>query len=184
MEDNELIEKELKSNLIYDGRIIKVKNDDVVLPNGANSKREYVEHPGGATILALDEEENVYLIRQFRYAYREVIWEAPAGKLEKGEDPKEAAKRELEEEIGMIAGKIEDFGLVYPSPGYTNEHLYIYVATDLKKSKQHLDDTEFLNVYKMPFKEALDKVTSGEITDGKTAYAILKYALYKATSNR
>lgn len=179
MEDKELIEKELKHNLHYDGRIIKLFNDDVSLPNGKSSKREYVEHPGGATILALDEDENIYMIRQFRYPYREVIWEVPAGKLEKGEDPMEAAKRELEEETGMIASKIEPFGLIYPSPGYTNEHLYIYIATNLKQSKQQLDENEFLSIVKMPFNKALDMVMSGEIVDSKTCYAILRYAIYK-----
>lgn len=179
MEDNNLIEKELVANKIYNGRIINLRNDDVLLPNGEKSKREYVEHPGGATILAIDDDENVYMIRQFRYPYREVIWEVPAGKLEKGEDPKEAARRELEEEIGMTCEKIEDFGLIYPSPGYTNENLYIYIATGLKESKQHLDDNEFLNVVKMPFKEALEKVKTNEIKDSKTCYALLKYALYK-----
>lgn len=176
MDERDLIEKELKANIIYSGHIVTLKNDDVLLPNGKECKREYVEHPGGATILAFDNDGNILLERQFRYPYREVIWEVPAGKLEKGEDPLEAAKRELEEETGMTAGKIEPFGLIYPSPGYTNEHLYIYLATDLRQSKQHLDANEFLSIVKMPFDKALDMVFSGEIKDSKSCYAILRYA--------
>ncbi|MCQ2409884.1 MAG: NUDIX hydrolase [Clostridia bacterium] len=179
MDEKDLIEKEIKANTVYSGHIVNLRNDDVLLPNGVKSKREYVEHPGGATILAFDNEGNILLERQFRYPYREVIWEIPAGKLEKGEDPMEAAKRELEEETGMVAGKIEKLGLIYPSPGYTNEHLYIYLATDLKPTRQHLDENEFLSIVKMPFEKAVDMVMNGEIKDSKTCYAILKYAIMK-----
>lgn len=175
MRDEELIEKTLDSKCIYDGKIVHLMLDDIELPNGNKAKREYITHPGGAAILAFDDENNIFLVRQYRYAYHEVLWEIPAGKLEKGEDPLCSAARELEEEIGMKAKSIEPYGIVYPSPGYTGENLYIYKATGLVKTAMHLDDDEFLNVYKVPFEKAVEMVMSGEIKDSKTCYAILKY---------
>ena len=177
--DEKLIEKEVKANKLYDGRIINLRVDDVLLPDGRAAKREYVEHRGGAAILAI-EEGQVYLVRQFRYPYREVLLEIPAGKLEAGEEPIVTAARELEEETGLRAERIEPYGVIYPSPGYTNEKLYIFVAYGSKQSAAHPDSDEFLNVVRMPVAEAIDKVTSGEIKDSKTCYALLKYALSQA----
>ncbi len=179
MEYNEidLVEKQTKENCIFKGKIVNLYVDDVALFDGSASKREYVAHPGGASILAIDKGECVYLIRQFRYPYREVIWEIPAGKLEKGEEAIVTASRELEEEIGFRAGKIQPFGLIYPTPGYTNENLYVFLATELEKTMEHRDEGEFLNVVKMPLKQAYEMVLSGEIHDGKTAYAIMRYML-------
>ena len=175
MNDN-LIEKTLSSREIYNGRIINVKLDDVKLPDGNESKREYVEHPGGAAILAVDGED-MWLVRQFRYPYREVIEEIPAGKLEKGEDAIVTAKRELVEEIGYDCDSIEPFGMIYPTPGYTNEHLYIFLATGLKKRHTHFDEDEFISAYKRPIKDVLADILSGRIKDSKTCYAVLKYSL-------
>ncbi len=177
----DLIEKQTKENSVFKGRIVNLYVDDVELFDGSVSKREYVAHPGGASILAV-EGDDVYLIRQFRYPYREVIWEIPAGKLEKDEEPIVTAGRELEEEIGFTAGKIEPFGLIYPTPGYTNENLYVFLATDLEKTAEHRDEGEFLNVVKMPIKKAYEMVLSGEIHDGKTAYAIMRYMLTKSSN--
>lgn len=170
-----LNETTLNTRLIYDGRIISVYNDDVILPDGSKSKREYVAHPGGASVLAVDSDNNVFLVRQFRYPYREVVLEIPAGKLEKGEDPISAAARELEEEIG-VTGEITPYGLIYPTPGYTDERLYVFLAENLVATHPHPDDGEFLDVIKMPISEVLDDILSGKIKDGKTCYAVLKYA--------
>lgn len=172
----DLAEKELSANYVYKGKILNLRADDVELPDGRHSKREYVEHRGGASVLAVDNEGYVYLVKQYRYAYREAILEIPAGKLEAGEDPMVTAERELSEETGL-SGKIEPFGLLYPTPGYTNEPLYVYLATELKAGNNHLDDDEFLSVVRIKFDEALGMVLSGEIRDAKTAYAILRYAL-------
>lgn len=174
--DRNLIEVQLKENRLYDGKIISLNVDDIALPDGRNAKREYVRHNGGAAILAVDDEGYAYLVRQFRYAYREVVEEIPAGKLEAGEAASMTAARELEEETGFTAEAITPFGVLYPTPGYTNEHLYIFLAKGLKKGRAHLDSDEFLNVERLPFKDVLKRVLSGDIKDSKTCYAVLRYA--------
>ncbi len=171
----DLEEKELKANYVYQGKILNLRVDDVVLSSGETAKREYVEHIGGAGVLAVDEDGFIYLVRQYRYAYRAETLEIPAGKLEKGEKPIVTATRELLEETGL-EGVIEDFGLLYPTPGYTSEPLYIFLATSLKKKEMHLDDGEYLSLERISFIDALKKVLDGEIKDAKTCYAILKYA--------
>lgn len=176
MDDKHLIETELKNNTLFTGRIINLRDDDVLLPNGKQAKREYVEHRGGASILAVDDDKNVYLVRQFRYPYREVLLEIPAGKLEKGEDPATTAARELEEETGFV-GNIKPYGLIYPTPGYTNEHLYVFLAENLKRTHVHCDEDEFLDVVKLPIQTVLKDILDGKIKDGKTCYAVLKYAV-------
>ena len=167
-------EKQIKSNVIYEGKILTLKVDDIQTHNGRFSKREYVVHRGGAGVLAIDENDYVYLVRQYRYAYREELLEIPAGKLEEGESPLTTVRRELEEETGLH-GDIREFGLLYPTPGYTNEPLYIFVATNLKQSERHPDEGEFLDVVRISFDEVYEMVMSGKIRDAKTAYAVLKY---------
>ncbi|MCM1305854.1 MAG: NUDIX hydrolase [Bacteroides sp.] len=174
-----LTEIEKTAHVLYEGWIISLRVDDVTLPDGRDAKREYVSHRGGAAVLAVDDEEYVYLVRQFRYPYREELVEIPAGKLEEGEEAIYTARRELDEEIGMTAEEILPFGVIYPTPGYTDEHLHIFLAKGLKKTHMHLDDGEFLRVERVPYKTVLSQVLSGEIKDGKTCYAILKYALHK-----
>lgn len=176
-EDTLLVETQIKSRLIYDGRIIKLKTDDIIQPDGSPSMREYVCHRGGAAILAVDDENCVYLVRQFRYPYKEVIFEIPAGKLEEGEEASITAERELEEEVGLRADEITPFGMLYPSPGYTDERLHIYLAKGLKKTSAHLDDGEFLNVHRLPFDQVISMVLKGEIHDAKTCYAVLRYSV-------
>ena len=174
--DENLIEKTLDSNELYQGRIINLKLDSVKLPDGNKSKREYVEHPGGAAILAVDGDD-MWLVRQFRYPYKEVIEEIPAGKLEKGEEATVTAERELIEEIGYDCDTIEPYGVIYPTPGYTNEHLYIFLAKGLKKRETHFDEDEFIAAYKRPIKAVLDDILRGKVKDGKTCYAVLKYCI-------
>ena len=173
----DLTETEKRANVVYEGRIITLRNDDIPVPDGRDAKREYVCHRGGAAVLAVDDGGYVYLVRQFRYPYREELVEIPAGKLEEGEEAIVTARRELEEEIGMTADEIVPFGMIYPTPGYTDEHLHIFLAKGLKKGSMHLDDGEFLRVERVPFKTVLAHVLSGEIKDGKTCYAVMKYAL-------
>ena len=174
--DENLIEKTLSSKELYQGKIIDLHLDDVELPNGNISKREYVSHRGGAGILAIDG-DNMWLVKQFRYPYKEVLEEIPAGKLEKGEDAIVTAKRELIEETGYTCDNIEPFGMIYPTPGYTNENLYIFLATGLKKREMHLDEDEFISAYTRPIKDVLKDILDGNIKDGKTCYAVLKYCL-------
>ncbi len=179
MERKDLIltETEMQANTLYDGRIISLRVDDIKLPDGKPAKREYVHHRGGASILAIDGENCVYLVRQFRYPYREELLEIPAGKLEEGEEPAVTARRELEEETGLAAVEIHPFGLIYPTPGYTDEHLYVFLAKGLKPSKMHLDEGEFLQVERVPLNEVYDRIMRGEIRDGKTCYAVMRYML-------
>lgn len=174
--NKDLEEQTIRQNLIYKGRIIDLYSDDVRLPNGKDGLREYVTHRGGAAILPIDERGNVYLVRQFRYPYHEEILEIPAGKLEAGEDPAKTALRELEEETGMRCTELIPYGVLYPTPGYTNEHLYVYLATGLTAGTLHLDEDEFINTVVLPFDEAYQMVLSNTIKDGKTCYAILRYA--------
>lgn len=173
----DLTEAEKRANSVYEGRIISLRVDDVVLPDGREAKREYVCHRGGAAVLAVDDEGYAYLVRQFRYPYREELVEIPAGKLEEGEEAIVTARRELKEETGMTADEILPFGVMYPTPGYTDERLHIFLARGLKQGSIHPDDGEFLRVERIPFETVLARVLSGEIRDGKTCYAVMKYSL-------
>lgn len=163
---------------IYRGRIITLHRDTVRLPDGTETLREVVEHPGGVTVIPVDEAGNVCCVRQYRYPYGEHVLETPAGKLEKGEDPLDCAVRELGEETGLTAENYVFLGKLYPSPGYCGEILYIYLATGLKPGKQHLDAGEFLDVEKYSLDALTDMVMRNEIVDAKTAVAVLKAKRY------
>ena len=179
MEKTVHYEKTLTSEVLFEGRVITLTKDTALLENGKTAEREVVHHHGGACILPVDDEGNVYMVRQFRYAMGEEIWELPAGKLEKDEDPFEAAKRELAEECGVTAGNYVDLGVLYPTVGYDSEKIYIWAARDLQTTGQHLDPDEFLDVVKMPFAQALEMVMSGEIKDSKTIAGLLKYKVLR-----
>ena len=172
-----LEEKTTKINYIYRGKIINVRCDEAELPDGRPCKREMIEHPGGASVLCVHEGKAA-LVRQFRYAYGEALLEIPAGKLERGEDPMLAAKRELEEETGLTAESLRHIFTLYPTPGYTNEKIYIYEAVNVKKGQQQLDEGEFLNVVYLPVEEAVRMVKEGEICDAKTIVALQHYLLH------
>ncbi len=159
---------------IHNGRVLNFHVDDITLCNGEKATRECVDHPGGVGIIALTDDECVYMVRQFRYPYKESIYEIPAGKREKGEDPLETGKRELQEECGIVAENYIDLGRIYPSPGYTNEEIYLYAATGLTEVEQNLDEDEFLQVTKMKLTTLITKIMSGEITDAKTIAAAFK----------
>lgn len=166
----------LESKEIFNGRVIRVTLDKVQLEDGTTSTREVVHHHGGACVLPVDADGNVTMVRQFRYALGEELWELPAGKLEAGEDPFEAAKRELGEECGLTADTYTELGVVYPTVGYDSERIYLWAAEGLHTVGQHLDAGEFLDVVKMPFAQALGLVMDGTIKDSKTQVALLKYA--------
>ncbi len=170
----EHFEKTLESREIYKGRVFRVYLDRVELENGKMTSREIVRHHGGACILALTEGQEVYLVRQFRYAFGRTLWELPAGKLEEGEDPLEAAKRELREECGVTARTWRDLHPILPTVGYDDETIYLFLATDLQPAEMQLDEGEFLTPEKLPLAKALEMVESGEIQDGKTVAALLK----------
>jgi ADP-ribose pyrophosphatase len=167
-------EKTTRKNYIYHGRIINLRNDVVTLPNGKEAHREVVEHPGGVCIAALTDDEQILLVSQFRYPYYEEILEIPAGKLSVGEIPLECGKRELKEETGAAASQYTDLGILYPSPGYSDEKIYMYLAEDLTFGEMQLDEDEFLDVVRMPLKEAVQMILENKISDAKTQTAILK----------
>lgn len=163
-----------ESTGIFNGRIITVHEDTVQLVDGTQAKREIVDHNGGVAIIGLTEEGEVLLVRQFRAPYKEVLFEIPAGKLEKGEDPFEAAKREFQEECGCTAVNFKYIGELYPTPGYCGEIIRLYYATGLEFGEQHLDEDERLDVYKVPLGEAFDRCINGEFKDAKTQIGIMK----------
>lgn len=169
-----LEEKTLSQEYIFKGRIINMRVDEALLPDGSTAGREVVEHPGGVAVAALTDEGEILMVRQFRYPYGEVIPEIPAGKLEKGEDPFESGKRELREETGATAEKYRGLGKFYPTPGYCGEIIHLYLAEGLTFGEQDLDDDEFLSAERVPFAKAVEMVMSGEIRDGKTQAAVLK----------
>ena len=169
----EFTETTIDSQLIYDGRVVKVFKDSVELPTGKNSFREVVKHSGGVVILAV-KGDKILLVKQFRYPLKEVMFELPAGKLEIGEDPFEAAKRELEEETGYCANKWTPLGYVYTSPGYSDEKLYLYKAEDLEFTHCHPDEGEIIEAFEYSYEDVLKMVDNGEINDAKTLCALLR----------
>lgn len=169
-----LIEKTLSKNYVYKGKIINLRVDEAELPNGRKTKREVVEHHGGVCIAALTEKDELLFVRQFRYPYMEVLLELPAGKIDPGEDPLECGKRELKEETGTTAESYCSLGKLYPSPGYTGEIIYLYLAKGLSYGDLCPDDDEFLEVERIPLEKAAQMVLNNEITDAKTQIAVLK----------
>ena len=175
----DFFEKTIKSEYIFEGRVVRLRYDEVELPDGSLSNREIVEHYGGVAIAAITDDNEIFLVRQYRHPYGEVIYEIPAGKIEKGEDPFECGKRELKEEVGANAQKMTFLGKLYPTPGYCGEIIWMYAATGLTFGEQSPDEDEFLNVKAVPLDEAVEKILSGEITDAKTQAAVLKVKLLK-----
>lgn len=167
-------EKTLSTNEIYKGLIITLHVDEIELPDGSKASREVVEHSGGVCVAALTEENELFFVRQYRYPYKKVLLELPAGKLEKGEDPLEAGMRELEEECGVVAEKVISMGTVYPTVAYCSEIIHLFAARGLSRTKQHLDEGEFLDVEKIKVEKAVEMVMSGEISDSKTVALVLK----------
>ena len=172
-------EKKLGGETVFAGYVFTVDRDRVLLENGAATERDVVRHSGAACIVPLDEDGGVYLVRQFRYAGGEELWELPAGRLEEGEGALETAKRELEEECGLAAAEYVDLQSVYPSAGYSGEVIHIWAAKGLRPVPMHLDEEEFLTPAKLPLEEAVDMVLRGEIRDGKTVAGLLKAKLMR-----
>lgn len=182
MDNYRIIEEHtIKSEKIYEGKIIKVKVDTVELPNKIYAKREIVEHARGVGIVAITEKQEIVLIKQFRKAIEDAIYEIPAGLVDAGESLQEAAERELQEEAGLKPKYTELIAEAYASPGFTDEKLSIFFTDEMEESKLDLDETEFLISEKIPLKKAIDMVENFEINDAKTVigilYAARKYGL-------
>ncbi|HXG83853.1 MAG TPA: NUDIX hydrolase [Pyrinomonadaceae bacterium] len=164
--------KVISTETIYEGRIFDLQLTEI--SEGASEyKREIVVHHGSAVIVPVFSDDTIALVRQYRHAAQKYLLEIPAGTLEENENPEEGARREVEEEIGVIAGKIEKLTEFYVSPGFLTEKMHVFLATDLRTSKQNLDDDEFLSIEKFTFPQAFEMIKTGEIEDAKTMVGII-----------
>ena len=169
-----LSEKTIEKEVVFEGRIITVRKDKAELGDGSIALRELVIHSGGVCVVPLTDDNKVIMVRQFRYAFGEPLLEIPAGKLEKGEEHRSAALRELEEETGAECTSFEYLGVCYPSVAYLTEKIHMYLARGLSFGKAHPDEGEFLDVLQIPLDEAVEMIMRGEIPDAKTQIALLK----------
>lgn len=175
-----LEEKQLKAEYLYKGKIINLRRDEALLPNGKTALREVVEHPGGVCVAALTDKNEILMVRQFRYPYSEVVLEIPAGKRDSADEaPLECGKRELREETGVTAEKLFSLGTLYPTPGYCGEIIWMYGATGISFGATDPDEDEFVEAEKIPLEKAVEMVLSGEIKDAKTQAAVLKLKILK-----
>lgn len=178
MDIKDFEEKALASELIFDGKVVHLYRDDIALPDGKTSFREYIRHIGAVCVIPVTREMEVVCVRQYRYAIGRVVLEIPAGKLDfKEEDPQSAVIRELREETGARAGKLTYLGEFYSSPAILDERIHMYLAEELEFGENDLDDDEFIEVVRIPIKELAEMICRGEIIDGKTQAGVMK-ALY------
>ena len=176
IDESKLLEREKSSELIYDGKVLHLYRDEIILPDGSEGIREYCNHNGGVCVLPLTDDGEVILVRQYRYAHRKLTLEIPAGKLEKGErnNLAAAALRELKEETGAECDDLVYLGEIYPSPALLSEVIYVYFARGLKFGERHLDDDEFLECERIKLEKVLEMIINGEIPDAKTQIAALR----------
>jgi ADP-ribose pyrophosphatase len=172
-EQSDFTETMLDTRRVFDGTLLHVRVDTVRLPNGSTSTREYIEHPGAATVLAFIDERTLLMERQYRYPLRRHFIELPAGKIDPGETPLETAQRELREECGYEAAQWRHLATLHPSIGYADEHIELYLARDLTRVGHALDDDEFLDVLEVPVEEALQWVRTGRITEPKALMGLM-----------
>ncbi len=176
---SDLTEAELSSEQLVDGALLKAFRDEVRLPNGQTSVREWIDHPGASAIVPVFEDGRTLLVRQFRYPPRRAFLEVPAGKIdEPGEAPADVAARELEEETGWRAGRFEHVGTAYPCIGYSNEQIHVFTAHDLDRGTQALADGEFVEVVEVDFETALARARHGDLRDMKTVTALVYAAAH------
>ena len=172
--DEELVEKKLHSEAIFDGTLLHVKRDIVQLPNGNQATREFIEHPGASSVIPVFPNGDIILVKQYRYPIGRITLEVPAGKLDApDEDPLYCAKRELSEETGYEAANFEKLTTIATTVGFSNEYIHMYMAEGLTPGAQHPDEDEFINVVRLPLDEAVAMVLDGRIYDAKSAASIL-----------
>ena len=178
--DARFFEEQIRSELIYDGKVMRVFRDEIKLPNGEASMREYIKHVGAVCVIPITDEGEVVCVKQYRYAVGQVLLEIPAGKLDSpDENPNDAVLRELREETGAICGKLTPLGLYLGSPALIGEKIWMYLAEELTFGDVDPDDDEFLEICKIPLPEMVEMVLRGEIPDGKTQAAVLRAAAMK-----
>lgn len=168
-----LEEQKIESNEVFNGRLLHVFKDRVRLPDGSTSTREWIKHPGAAAVVPVFKNGDIMLIKQFRYPLREVFYEVPAGKIDSQEDPEKTAAREVKEETGLIYNKSHYLAPFHPSIGYTDEVIHLFCAWDITETDRRVDDDEFLLTERVSFREAIQMVYDGKITDGKTMVSLL-----------
>jgi ADP-ribose pyrophosphatase len=164
----------VETRKIYGGRVVNLSVERVVLPNGNEAELEMIHHRGAAAVVPVDAGGNVFLVRQYRHAAGDWLLEVPAGKLDGGEAPEACVAREIREEVGREAGSLTPMGWIYTTPGFTDEKIWLFVATDLGPAEQSLEDDEVLTVVRMPLDEAIGMARRGEITDAKSICALLR----------
>ncbi len=174
----ELTERTLSHQRLYEGILVNVDLDRVELPNGKTSRREVVTHCPCVAVVPLNDDGTVTLVRQYRYPFSQVLTEIPAGKLDPGEQPRQGALRELREEIGAQVGQLIELGELYTSPGFCQESIHLYLATDLTYGESCPDEDEFLEILRIPMEELVGQILNGQIRDAKTVAAVLKAALW------
>ncbi|MEX0846052.1 MAG: NUDIX hydrolase [Balneolaceae bacterium] len=169
-----LVERTLTSEEVFKGKLLHIFYDEVELPDGSASSREWIKHPGACAVVPIYENGDLMMIRQFRYPMGQIFWEVPAGKIDAGEPEDQTAVRELREEAGVLTSDYTYIGHFYPGIGYSDEIIHIYAAWNLQSVPQQVDEDEFVTRQRIPFKEAVDMVHSGEINDGKTVICLLR----------
>lgn len=183
MNDQALLEHLVSKEVVYPGAIIRLEHWDVTLPNGDHALREVACHPGASAVVALDDEGQLIMVRQMRIAVGRLTTEIPAGKLDSAqEDPLDCARRELSEETGLEAGHWEKLTCMETTPGFCNERIHLYLATDLRQGAAHPDEDEFVDLLRIPLEEAVRKVMDGTFRDGKTCLGIMMAAAKAASS--
>ena len=172
------VEREISRKTVYAGRIVNVRSDIAEVHGGRHVSREVVEHPGGVCVVPVDKDRGFWCVRQFRYPFMEELLEFPAGKLDPGEDPRLCALRELQEETGLIPENLVYLGPLYPSPGYSNEILHLYLATELTQGEAALDEGEFLTVEKHSAEALLEMAANNQLPDAKTMAGLFRAIQY------
>jgi len=175
-------EETLSSRMVYEGRAVKLRVDTVRMPSGRETTREIVEHSDCVAIIAIDDEENVLLVNQFRKPVEEELLEIPAGGIAPGETPEDCVRRELREETGFLPRKVERLGGFYSSPGYCTEYLYLYLASDLVPSPLQAEDSEGIRLARVPLSEVTSLITSGKICDAKSIAGLLTFLGYQKSA--
>lgn len=172
-------EKTLSSQSIYQGRAVRLRVDTIKMPGGRETEREIVEHDDCIAIIAIDADDKVLLVKQFRKPVEKELLEIPAGGIDAGEDPEAAVSRELREETGYLPRKLERLGGFYSTPGYCTEYLYLYLATDLIPSQLFAEDTENISLVRVPLSQVPELITSGDICDAKSIAGLFTYLEYR-----